>query len=137
MARRSPSWSNPCRAGSDYRIFHRDEHGHGGPDEAVSGRDVAAATEKRVDASGWQCDTLLPVIADPELGYVELAGWSPDGERLLVVREGRAAGGLRREFQVLRADTLTIERHAKNPELLLAFRRWAGADWKQHTLALR
>jgi hypothetical protein len=87
--------------------------------------------------NGWHCDTLLPAAADPELGYVELAGWSPDGGRLLVVREGRTAGGLRREFQVLRSDTLAIERHARNPELLLAFRRWAGADWKQHTLALR
>lgn len=108
-----------------------------GRDGSVSGGDAVSEAEEQARTSGWYCDTLLPVAADPELGYVELAGWSPDGGRLLVVREGRAAGGLRREFQVLRSDTLAIERHARNPELLLAFRRWAGADWKQHTLALR
>jgi hypothetical protein len=122
----------PLASWSELWIFR-----NGGRDGAVSDSDAGGENEVQAETSDWHCDTLLPAAADPELGYVELAGWSPDGGRLLVVREGRAPGGLRREFQVLRTETLVIERHARNPELLIAFRRWAGADWKQHTLALR
>ena len=42
----------------------------------------------------WSAETLAPAAVDPELGYVELAGWSPDGARLLVAREARMTGPL-------------------------------------------
>src|SRR5437763_772577 len=44
--------------------------------------------------AGWTADTLTPATIDPELGYVELAGISPDGAHLFVVREARASGPL-------------------------------------------
>src|SRR5262249_6165309 len=31
----------------------------------------------------WMVDTLAPAVTDPELGYVEFAGFSPDGAHLL------------------------------------------------------
>ncbi len=48
-------------------------------------------------AAGWVADTITPALVDPELGYVEIAGFSPDGAHLLVVRESRASGGEPRE----------------------------------------
>jgi hypothetical protein len=87
--------------------------------------------------AGWRLDVLPPAPADPDLGYAEVAGFSPDGGRMLVVREARVGGAVRRSFQVLRADTLEVERQARNPELLAAYRSWASPSWKQRTLALR
>jgi hypothetical protein len=86
---------------------------------------------------GWQLDTVPPAAVDPELGYVELCGWSPDGARLLVVTEARTQGTVRREFEVLNTATLTVEKRAHNPEVLASFRSWPSADWKGRTLALR
>ncbi|HEY7956797.1 MAG TPA: hypothetical protein VII38_15945, partial [Polyangia bacterium] len=66
--------------------------------------------------SGWSAQPLAPAAIDPELGYVELAGWSPDGAHLLVAREARVTGPfgqpgtepprVSRSFQILRAGEL-------------------------------
>jgi hypothetical protein len=98
-------------------------------------------------ASGWQAQTLAPAAVDPELGYVELAGWSPDGARLLVAREARLTGPLgqpntqapwlSRSFQILRADTLTVEKAASKLDNFPSFRRWQSPDWTRGTIALR
>src|SRR5438094_279056 len=60
-------------------------------------------------AGAWRIDVLTPAAAHPERGYVEAAGWSPDGTKLLVVREARVDRELRRRFEVLSTDTLAIE----------------------------
>jgi hypothetical protein len=92
---------------------------------------------------GWRVDTLAPATTDPELGYVELAGWSPDGAHLLVVREARVAAtatapaALHRDFQLLATATLAVEKQARDPELLVSFRRWHSADWRSRTIAIR
>jgi hypothetical protein len=98
-------------------------------------------------ASGWQAQTLAPAAIDPELGYVELAGWSPDGAHLLVAREARMTGPLgqpnsqapwlSRSFQILRADTLVVEKAAGKLDNFPSFRRWQSADWTRGTIALR
>ena len=86
----------------------------------------------------WNVDPLLPATRDPDLGYVELAGWTPDSRSALVVREARRGQhGVDKQFQVLRLETLGVERHARDPEQLLAFRRWADASWRGSTIALR
>ena len=74
--------------------------------------------------------------ADP-VGYVESAGFSPDGARLLVVREARVAGRPTRKFQVLSASTLAVEIQCTDVTKLSAFKRWQAASWKVGTLALR
>jgi hypothetical protein len=88
-------------------------------------------------ADAWTIDTLAPATIEPELGYVESAGFSPDGTRLLVVREARVACRPSRKFQVLDASTLAVQIQASDVTRLSAFRRWQAAWWKVGTLALR
>lgn len=100
------------------------------------------------DASGWTADTMAPATIDPDLGYVELAGFSPDGAHILVVRESRASGPLgaphtlapwiQRTFQVVTTGDLHVEREStSHGNLAAGFRHWETADWKRGTLALR
>jgi hypothetical protein len=98
-------------------------------------------------ANEWQAQILAPAAIDPELGYVELAGWSPDGVHVLVAREARMTGPLgqpntqapwlSRSFQILRADTLVVEKSAAKLDNFPSFRRWQAADWTRGTIALR
>jgi hypothetical protein len=88
------------------------------------------------EPAGWRLDTLSPAAAEPQLGNIELAGFSPDGTRLLLAREAEVAGAIKREFQVLRLATLQIESQARSAERLAAFRSWQSADWQSRTLAL-
>jgi hypothetical protein len=89
--------------------------------------------------AAWTIETLAPATADPDAGYVEAAGFSPDGAHLLVVREARAGAGGRvaRRFQVLATATLAVEKQASAPTNLVAFKRWSAPSWRAGTLALR
>ena len=80
---------------------------------------------------------VTPSESSDDVGYAELAGFSPDGKRVLVMREAVGAGGLRRSAGILLAGTLAVERSAKNPGVLNAFQRWGSPDWRRATLALR
>jgi hypothetical protein len=84
-------------------------------------------------------DVLPPALGAPgeDLGNAELAGFSPDGRRLLVARVFRVRGKLGRRFEVLTPDTLTVERWAATPERLTAFQRWSSPVWRKTTLASR
>jgi hypothetical protein len=85
----------------------------------------------------WSIEPLTPAAIDPDVGYVEAAGFSPDGAHLLVVREAREPGRPQRHFQVLAAPTLAVEKQAGDAGKLLAFKRWSAASWRAGTLALR
>jgi hypothetical protein len=102
---------------------------------------LAAWTElwvlRRAVDGTWGFDTLTPAATDPDLGYVESAGFSPDGGRLLVVREVRAAGHISRRFQVLLTEALSVEKWASSADKLVAFKRWSAPSWRSGTLALR
>jgi hypothetical protein len=90
------------------------------------------------DAGAWSIDPLTPATTEPDAGYVEEAGFSPDGARLLVVREARAPGRPAvRRFQVLSVPTLAVEKWAGSADKLLAFKRWSAPAWRGGTLALR
>jgi hypothetical protein len=96
---------------------------------------------------GFVAQTLPPATIDPELGYAELAGFSPDGSRLLVAREARATGPLgapntqapwiAKSFQVMKTEDLSVEKQAPTLTNFPTFRRWAWAEWQHDTLALR
>jgi hypothetical protein len=104
---------------------------------------LAAWTElwvlRRGDDGAWTIDTLTPATADPDAtpGYVESAGFSPDGKRLLVVREAHAGGRATRKFQVLATRTLAVERWSPSADKLGAFKRWSAPSWRAGTLVLR
>jgi hypothetical protein len=90
------------------------------------------------ETEGWKLDVLPPEAGGPGLGYVEWAGWSPAKRgKLLVVREAMSEGRITRRFEVLRADTLTTEKSAAEPQQLAAFGLWADTGWRQETLSLR
>lgn len=89
--------------------------------------------------TAWTFDTLAPATADPDsgAGYVEAAGVSPDGAKLLVVREAASDGHATRRFQVLDAATLGVDKWASNADKLIAFKRWSSPTWRASTLATR
>jgi hypothetical protein len=98
-------------------------------------------------AAGWSADTLAPAPIDPELGYVEPAGFTPDGRHLLVVREWRASGPLgsphttaprvKRLFQLVATEGPRVEKEASTLAAVPAFRRWQSPEWQRGTVALR
>jgi len=104
---------------------------------------LAAWTEvwvlRRGGDGAWSLETLTPATADPDnaVGYVEAAGFSPDGAHLLVVREARAGAQVTRRFQVVGATTLVVEKWAAHVDKLGAFKRWSAPSWRAGTLALR
>lgn len=85
----------------------------------------------------WRIDVLPPGTDGPDVGYLEAAGWSADGTRLLTARETVVDGRHRRSFEVLRVSTLAVERRADRPDSLAAFARGQSAAWKRMTVALR
>ena len=88
----------------------------------------------------WVVDVLPPAAqlatGGTELGYVEFAGWVPGTGQLLLARETKVDGRLKRSFEVTKLDTLLPEKQASTPDLLVAF-RWQDAGWKRQTVALR
>ena len=56
---------------------------------------------------------------------------------MLVAREASGDGKYKRNFELLRLDTLTPMRQAGDPTLLGAFQRWQDPAWKRQTLSLR
>jgi hypothetical protein len=91
----------------------------------------------RATPHGWALTIVPPGTSDPELGYIEFAGWIPGARHMLAVREVNADGRFVRRFEIRRRDTLTVEKQASSPALLAAFGRWQDADWKRTTIALR
>jgi hypothetical protein len=91
----------------------------------------------RKSGEQWTIEILPPASSSPELGYVEFAGWVPGGQQMLMARETRIAGRTKRSFEVARMDTLTAEKQASDPSLLVAFGKWHDPSWKRQTVSLR
>ncbi len=89
------------------------------------------------EGDGWLVDALAPAAIEPGLGYVELAGFTPDGSRVLVAREALVEGKIKSSFQVLNRQTLMPEKTAERPDDSGTFKRWSTADWRSRTLAVR
>ncbi|TMQ12194.1 MAG: hypothetical protein E6J90_32170 [Deltaproteobacteria bacterium] len=86
---------------------------------------------------GWAADILPPATEGPDLGYVELAGWSADSSRAVIVREAREAGAVHRTWQVIKLDALAIEKQTSRLGDLGVSRSWIAPEWRGKTLALR
>jgi hypothetical protein len=89
------------------------------------------------EGDGWLLDALAPATTEPSVGYVELAGFTPDGSRVLVAREVLVEGKIKSSFQVLKRQTLLPEKTAERPDDSGTFKRWSSADWRSRTLAVR
>jgi len=87
-------------------------------------------------ASGWAIDVISPGTQDPELGYVDFAGFVPGTARLMLAREVKEQGYFRRRFEELRLYDLAPVREASTPGLLADFGRWQDPLWRRDTLAL-
>jgi hypothetical protein len=86
---------------------------------------------------GWRIDVLPPGVDAPDVGYLEAAGFSADGTRMLAARETVVDGRHRRSFEVIRLSTLAVERRADSPDALSAFAKGQSAQWKRVTVSLR
>jgi len=87
--------------------------------------------------NGWQVDVLPPALDNPDLGYVEFAGWVPGGKLLLAARELRVGQQYRTRFETVSRLTLATERQADRPSSLTPFYRWQSSSWKAGTVAVR
>jgi hypothetical protein len=92
----------------------------------------------RREADGWWTVSVLPPATTmPDIGYAEFAGWVPGGRQMLIARESRGEGKYRRNFEIVRLDTLAVARQAGDPDVLGAFQRWQDPSWKEQTLSIR
>lgn len=91
----------------------------------------------RQEQDGWQLEIVPPSIDNPELGYLEFAGWVPGNKQMLVAREIVVNGQSKTSFELWNRDTLAVERHADKPGNLSAFYRWQDPTWKSGTVAVR
>jgi hypothetical protein len=87
--------------------------------------------------AGWSVRVLPPAAIHPEVGYAEFAGWVPGGSQILVAREAQGEGRYRRNFEIVRLDTLATVRQAGDPSMLGAFQRWQDPAWKRNTVSVR
>ena len=92
---------------------------------------------RRGDDGGWMTDVLTPSTDEPDLGYVELAGWSADSSHALIVREARGGGSVHRSFEAITLGTLAVDKQAATLGGVGAAKKWAAAEWRKGTLALR
>jgi hypothetical protein len=86
---------------------------------------------------GWRVEVMPPSANTPDAGYVEFAGWVPGGTYMLAARESKIDGRIKKTFELMRIETLTVEKKADAPSSLSTFYRWQDAGWKKQTLALR
>jgi hypothetical protein len=85
----------------------------------------------------WRVDVMPPASSDPELGYAEFAGWVPGTASMLVAREARIDGRFLRRFEVVKTESLEVERWAEQASSLNLFNRWQNPAWKRETVSLR
>ncbi len=91
----------------------------------------------RKSGDGWTISVLPPATISPEVGYAEFAGWVPGGKEMLVAREAKGDGKYKRNFELVRLDTLTTMKQTSDPASLGVFQRWQDPVWKRNTLSLR
>jgi hypothetical protein len=90
----------------------------------------------RQTEQGWTID-ILPPGDNPDLGYLEFAGWVPGANKMLAAREVRVDGRIKRSFELIDLASLETEKRAADPRALSVFYRWQDPMWKKGTLSLR
>jgi hypothetical protein len=97
-----------------------------------------AGDASRGDSAAWHVDVIPPALGQPgdDIGYVEVAGFAPDGRQVLVVRDFVLNGRPAKRFEQLGSDGAVLH-WAPTPQRLNAFSRWASPSWRRETLSLR
>lgn len=85
----------------------------------------------------WVIDVLPPANDDPQLGYIEFAGWVPGDRLMLVAREARVNGRFVHRFAIMDMVSLATTREADQPSSLSQFYRYQDATWRSQTVSLR
>ncbi|HEX7643143.1 MAG TPA: hypothetical protein VF472_13135 [Burkholderiaceae bacterium] len=85
---------------------------------------------------GWAID-ILPPGDNPDLGYLEFAGWVPGTNKMLAAREVRSEGHFKRSFELVDLAGMETEKRAADPRSLSVFYKWQDPQWKKGTLSLR
>lgn len=91
----------------------------------------------RKDGDAWRIDVLPPAFDDPDVGYLEFAGWVPAGTHALAVREAKVDGRFKRSYELINLATLETEKRADSPDAIRLFHRWQSPAWKRMTVSLR
>jgi hypothetical protein len=91
----------------------------------------------RREQNDWQLEIVPPSIDNPELGYIEFAGWVPGNKQMLAAREIVLNGQSKTSFELWDRNTLAVTRRADKPGNLSAFYRWQDPAWKSGTVAVR
>ncbi|SFN54072.1 hypothetical protein SAMN05660284_01730 [Formivibrio citricus] len=91
----------------------------------------------RKGEKGWAVDVIPPAANNPDIGYIEFAGWIPGGKQMLTVRESRNEGRYKRSFEIMNMDNFQVERWSSRPDALSAFYRWQNPVWKRATVSVR
>lgn len=87
--------------------------------------------------AGWLITALPPAVREAGLGYIEFAGWAPNGKQILLAKESRAEGIYQRQYEVVNLASLTVQRQARDASILGAFRRWQDPLWRANSVSLR
>ncbi len=86
----------------------------------------------------WRLDVIPPAASEPDLGYVEFAGWIPGSqEKFLIARESRLDGRLQRRFEVFNLTTMRAENSVDKPAKLAVFNKWQDPLWMRNTISVR
>lgn len=89
------------------------------------------------DGDRWRVDVLPPAFDDPDVGYLEFAGWVPAGTHVLAVREAKIDGRFKRSYEVINLSTLETEKRADSPDAIRLFHRWQSPVWRRMTVSAR
>ena len=91
----------------------------------------------RQGPAGWTLDVVPPANDQPNLGYIEFAGWVPGTSQMLAAREAKVNGRYKTSFDLINLSSLEVERSAEQPTSLSTFYRWQSPVWKAQTVSLR